>query len=76
MAKDIYTDEWAIKNELGIFWIESILKPGDIAIDVGANYGLYTYKLSNAVGDNRFVYAFEPIPYTFRTLQKIIKLFQ
>ena len=76
MAKDIYTDEWAIKNEPEIFWIKSILKSGDVAIDVGANYGLYTYNLSNAVGDNGFVYAFEPIPYTFSTLQKIIKLFR
>ena len=76
MAKDIYTDEWAIKNEPEIFWIKSILKSGDVAIDVGANYGLYTYNLSNAVGDNGFVYAFEPIPYTFRTLNRIIKLFR
>ena len=56
MAKDIYTNEWAIKNEPEIFWIKSILKSGDVAIDVGANYGLYTYNLSNAVGDNGFVY--------------------
>ena len=76
MAKDIYTDEWAKKNEPEIFWIKSILKSGDVAIDVGANYGLYTYNLSNAVGDNGFVYAFEPIPYTFRTLNRIIKLFR
>ena len=71
MAKDIYTDEWAINNEPEIFWIKSVLNSGDIAIDVGANYGLYTYNLSKAVGDNGFVYAFEPVPYTFRTLQRI-----
>ena len=76
MAKDIYTDEWATKNEPEIFWIKSIIKPGDVAIDVGANYGLYTYNLSKAVGDNGFVYAFEPIPYTFRTLKRTTKLFR
>lgn len=76
MAKDIYTDEWAIKNEPEIFWIKSTLKPGDVAIDVGANYGLYTYNLSKTVGNNGLVYAFEPIPYTFRTLKRITKIFQ
>ena len=59
-----------------IFWIKSILNSGDIAIDVGANYGLYTYNLSKAVGDNGFVYAFEPTPYTFSCLTRIIKLFR
>ena len=76
MAKDIYTNNWAINNEPEIFWIKSILNSGDIAIDVGANYGLYTYNLSKAVGDNGFVYAFEPIPYTFSCLTRIIKLFR
>ena len=76
MAKDIYTNNWAINNEPEIFWIKSILNSGDIAIDVGANYGLYTYNLSKAVGDNGFVYAFEPIPYTFSCLTRITKLFR
>ena len=76
MAKDIYSDEWAVNNEPEIFWIKSILDSGDVAIDVGANYGLYTYNLSKAVGNKGFVYAFEPVPYTFRTLERIIKIFQ
>ena len=76
MAKDIYTDEWAKKNEPEIFWIKSTLKPGDVAIDVGANYGLYTYNLSKSVGVDGLVYAFEPIPYTFRTLKRITKIFR
>ncbi|MBA65597.1 MAG: hypothetical protein CMG55_07345 [Candidatus Marinimicrobia bacterium] len=76
MAKDIYTDQWAINNEPEIFWIRSILNEGDIAIDVGANYGLYTYNLSKSVGSNGLVYAFEPVPYTFGTLKKITTLFR
>ena len=76
MAKDIYTDEWAIKNEPEIFWIKSALKTGDVAIDIGANYGLYTYNLSKTVGNDGLVYAFEPIPYTFRTLKRITKIFR
>ncbi len=59
MAKDIYTDKQAIKNEPEILQIKSILKPGDVEIDVVANHGLYTYNLSNTVGDNGFVYVFE-----------------
>jgi len=42
----------AKNNELGIFWIKSVLYSGDIAIDVETNYDLYTYNLSKAVGDN------------------------
>ena len=76
MAKDIYTDEWAKKNEPEIFWIKSTLKPGDVAIGVGANYGLYTYNLSKTVGNDGLVYAFEPIPYTFRTLKRITRIFR
>jgi FkbM family methyltransferase len=38
-----------------------ILKPGDIAIDVGANVGRHTLPLAQAVAPTGRVYAFEPL---------------
>lgn len=49
-----YRDQRA---ELGA--ILSVLRPGDTAVDVGANKGSYTYWLSRAAGPGRVV-AFEP----------------
>lgn len=50
-----------------------LVSPGDIVLDVGANYGMYSYPLSELVGDSGAVYAFEPIPYTFSTFTKVCK---
>lgn len=44
------------------------VKPGDRAIDVGANIGQYTRKLSELVGKTGRVFAFEPVPETFEIL--------
>lgn len=47
-----------------VFYI-SRLKPGDIAVDCGANVGKYT---SLMAGQGAEVYAFEPNPYAFQAL--------
>ena len=39
----------------------SLLKPGDVAIDVGAHIGFFTMQMASAVGADGRVYAFEPI---------------
>jgi FkbM family methyltransferase len=54
--------------------ISYAVQPGDEAIDLGANYGFYTYPLSKAVGSTGRVYAFEPVPFTYRTLVLVSKL--
>jgi FkbM family methyltransferase len=46
----------------------SLVKPGDVVWDIGANVGVFTLKFSDAVGDRGRVVAFEPAPGTFRTL--------
>ena len=61
MGWDIRTGAWS-EPELDI--IQHVVKPGDSVIDIGANYGLYSYHLSRAVGPRGKVYAFEPIPST------------
>jgi FkbM family methyltransferase len=45
------------------------LSPGDVAVDVGANIGIYTQLLSRWVGPTGLVHAFEPSPENFRRLR-------
>jgi FkbM family methyltransferase len=47
------------------------LRAGETALDIGANYGLYAYHMSKAVGASGKVYSFEPIPFTARTFRLI-----
>jgi FkbM family methyltransferase len=55
--------------------LDSLLRPGDWAIDVGANVGHYTARMSRLVGHNGRVLAFEPVPKTFRLLAANARLF-
>lgn len=48
--------------------IAKFVKEGDKVIDIGANVGHYTLKLSELVGKEGRVIAFEPIPETFEML--------
>jgi FkbM family methyltransferase len=52
-----YRDQRA---ELGA--LARALRPGDVAVDVGANKGSYTWTLARAVGPRGRVVAFEPQP--------------
>jgi FkbM family methyltransferase len=48
--------------------LSNYLRPGEWAIDVGANVGHYTLRMAEIVGDAGRVIAFEPIPDTFKLL--------
>jgi len=69
MGWDIRTGAWS-EPELDL--IRHVVRPGDSVIDIGANYGLYTYHLSRAVGPRGKVFAFEPIPLTCKGLRSTI----
>lgn len=71
MAWDIVRGAW---NEPELDLIAPGVRPGETVLDIGANYGLYAYHLARAVGRTGRVYAFEPVPFTFGTLQKVIRL--
>jgi protein O-GlcNAc transferase len=43
-----------------IVFLRCMLKPGQQAIDVGANYGVYTLSIAQLVGPSGAVWAFEP----------------
>jgi len=46
-----------------------LLKPGDVALDIGANIGAHTLPISRLVGTAGCVHAFEPTVFAFNKLQ-------
>ena len=50
--------------------IRTILRPGQTAIDVGANVGYFTAVMAQCVGPDGRVWSFEPVPETFELLQQ------
>lgn len=71
MAWDIRTGKWT-EPELDL--IAYAVAPGESALDIGANYGLYSYHLSRRTGPRGRVYAFEPVPFTHQTLRRVARL--
>jgi FkbM family methyltransferase len=64
----IRTGEFFEAHEAEFYRLEEWVKEGDFVIDVGANVGQYTARLSTLVGPTGRVLAFEPIPDTFELL--------
>jgi FkbM family methyltransferase len=54
------------EGEVEIF--RSVLRPGDIALDIGANLGAHTIAMARLVGPTGFVFAFEPQRVLFNIL--------
>ena len=54
--------------------LKSIVKVGDVVVDVGANIGDITLILANRVGQTGKVYAFEPFPLALEKLQENCRL--
>src|SRR5918996_2262506 len=48
---------------------KKLIEPGDVAVDVGANWGLHTLYLSKLVGPEGLVVALEPFPPAFAALE-------
>jgi FkbM family methyltransferase len=48
------------------------LQPGDRAVDIGANYGVYTLSMARAVGPRGAVFAFEPASATADMLRQAV----
>lgn len=79
IAEIIYKTEILVKfkksfeySSLQIF--ASLLKKGNTILDVGANSGLYSIFYSKLVGEQGFVYAFEPDTSTYALLLENLKL--
>jgi FkbM family methyltransferase len=55
-------------QEAEICVFRQVCKPGDYVMDIGANIGTHTLALSRIVGNEGFVFAFEPQAVIFQTL--------
>ena len=51
-----------------IDFVKTILRSGDVVIDIGANIGLFTLIAAKAVGNTGKLISFEPDPSTYRRL--------
>ena len=71
MSWDIGTGGWS-EPELDL--IPLAVRLGETVIDIGANYGLYSYHLARAVGPRGKVFAFEPVPFTSKTFRRIARV--
>src|SRR4029077_13778633 len=58
---------WADRAERQL--LRKILVPGAVAVDAGANIGIYSEFLARCVGPTGVVYSFEPAPENFKRLR-------
>jgi FkbM family methyltransferase len=54
--------------------IQSLLRPQDIVIDAGANFGFHSLIAARLVGASGRVFAFEPLPRAYRCLKRNLAL--
>lgn len=60
--------------EADIRFVRKLVRPGWRALDIGANYGLYTVALARGAGDGGRVWAYEPASATAALLRETIAL--
>ena len=53
--------------------LHELVKPRDWVLDIGANFGVYTAKLSDLVGPQGRVIAMEPVQQTFDILNAVVQ---
>lgn len=64
-------EDW-FEDEIG--FVRRVLQPGELAVDVGASYGVYTMAMGAAVGPSGRVWSFEPTPDVFGLLEQSVSL--
>jgi FkbM family methyltransferase len=70
IQRDVYAGMYEPFEARGI---KELLRPGMTVADVGANIGYYTWLSSSVVGPTGRVLAFEPGPYAYERLQRVIQ---
>jgi hypothetical protein len=72
LRQDIYVGrsfaEYGEYSEGEVDLFRQCLRPGDVALDIGANFGSHTIPLAQLVGPGGAVYAFEPQRILFQIL--------
>jgi FkbM family methyltransferase len=51
--------------------LATLVRPGDVVLDVGASWGMFTYRLAQQVGPEGVVHSFEPNPRVLPSLEAI-----
>src|SRR5205807_1845884 len=64
---------WGTVERGMTLYLQSMLRPGMVFVDVGANIGIHTLHAARAVGASGMVYSFEPDPKTFAVLQQNVR---
>lgn len=57
-----------------LIFLEKLLSPGDVFIDGGANFGIYTVVAARLVEETGHVFSFEPALESFPILEKNVKI--
>ena len=73
MKRTKFFREWHREPEF-MDIVKKEVKPGMVALDIGANIGYVTLFIANYVGPKGYVYAVEPSPRNFEILKKNIEL--
>ena len=69
---DIFRDlDIEINQEKDFLFLDKIIKPGFTCLDVGANHGIFSKRLSRLVTGTGSVHSFEPQPSAFSGLERI-----
>lgn len=63
---------WFVEDE--IRGLPDLVRPGDVCIDIGAEYGLYTMVMAACAGPHGRVHSIEPQPGAFRFLDTCVGL--
>lgn len=64
---------FAREDEPDLLVVEHLVERGAVAVDVGANIGVYTRALSEMAGDTGRVISIEPIPQTYKILTRNVR---
>ena len=72
IAKLIFSFRENYEPELG--FLQVVLEPGKVVVDVGANFGIYSLAAARLVGDSGTVLAFEPAAESFGILEQNVHL--
>ena len=66
---------FADSDEPDLVVVRKLVKRGTVAVDLGANIGVYTKALSELVGPAGAVISVEPVPQTFEALSRNVRSF-
>lgn len=71
LAQGIYGGDFELKERQ---FLNALLRPGDVFVDVGANIGLFTLIAARCAGNTGRIYAFEPCAKTYQRLMANVEL--